>query len=92
MDEQEFTLFSCHCSDLPVKSPLGIAVIKNLENWEQILQERIDQFEGPPPNYINTYFPELGTGAGAAAARIKAMVDPENTPFKYERLSFFQTK
>uniref|UniRef100_A0A670KF63 Dmx like 2 n=1 Tax=Podarcis muralis TaxID=64176 RepID=A0A670KF63_PODMU len=69
-------------ADLPVTSPLGIAVIKNLENWEQILQERMDQFEGPPPNYINTCFTEVGIGPGAAAARIKAMVDPENTPFK----------
>lgn len=71
-----------HVSELPVTSPLGTAVIKNLENWEQILQERMDRFEGPPPDYINTCFHELGIGAGAAAARIKAMVDPENTPFK----------
>lgn len=79
-------LFYCYL-DLPLKSPLGIAVIKTLENWEQLHQERMDQFEGPPPNYIHTYFPESGTGAGAAAAaaaaRTKAMVDPENTPFKY---------
>ncbi|XP_015280973.1 PREDICTED: dmX-like protein 2 isoform X3 [Gekko japonicus] len=87
-----FPITGLEISDLPVKSPLGIAVIKNLENWEQILQERIDQFEGPPPNYINTYFPELGTGAGAAAARIKAMVDPENTPFKSKDYSALPAK
>ncbi|XP_048375702.1 dmX-like protein 2 [Sphaerodactylus townsendi] len=87
-----FPITGLEISDLPVKSPLGIAVIKNLENWEQILQERIDQFEGPPPNYICTYFPELGTGAGAAAARMKAMLDPENTPFKSKDYSALPAK
>uniref|UniRef100_A0A8C0PMJ3 RAVE complex protein Rav1 C-terminal domain-containing protein n=1 Tax=Canis lupus familiaris TaxID=9615 RepID=A0A8C0PMJ3_CANLF len=67
---------------LPVTSPLGIAVIKNLENWEQILQEKMDQFEGPPPNYINTYPTDLSVGAGPAILRNKAMLEPENTPFK----------
>ncbi|ELK36050.1 DmX-like protein 2 [Myotis davidii] len=69
-------------SELPVTSPLGIAVIKNLENWEHILQEKMDQFEGPPPNYINTYPTDLSAGAGPAILRNKAMLDPENTPFK----------
>ncbi|XP_066490922.1 dmX-like protein 2 isoform X1 [Tiliqua scincoides] len=87
-----FPIAGLEIADLPVTSPLGIAVIKNLENWEQILQERMDQFEGPPPNYINTYFPEVGTGAGAAAARIKAMVDPENTPFKSKDFSALPAK
>ncbi|XP_061451733.1 dmX-like protein 2 isoform X7 [Rhineura floridana] len=87
-----FPITGLEISDLPVTSPLGIAVIKNLENWEQILQERMDQFEGPPPNYINTCFPEFGTGAGAAAARIKAMVDPENTPFKSKDYSALPAK
>ncbi|KAH0619962.1 hypothetical protein JD844_014434 [Phrynosoma platyrhinos] len=84
-----FPIAGLEISDLPVTSPLGIAVIKNFENWEQILQERMDQFEGPPPNYINTGFPESGIGAGAAAARIKVIVDPENTPFK---AVFFSTE
>uniref|UniRef100_A0A8C9A390 Dmx like 2 n=1 Tax=Prolemur simus TaxID=1328070 RepID=A0A8C9A390_PROSS len=69
-------------SYLPVTSPLGLAVIKNLENWEQILQEKMDQFEGPPPNYINTYPTDLSIGAGPAILRNKAMLEPENTPFK----------
>lgn len=68
--------------ELPVKSPLGIAVVKNLEKWEQILHERMDQFGGPPPNYINTLPNELAVGAGPAILRHKAMLDPENTPFK----------
>lgn len=76
---KSFFLFSL---DLPVKSPLGIAVVKNLEKWEQILLDKIDQFGGPPPNYINTLPSELAVGAGPAILRHKAMLDPENTPFK----------
>ncbi|KAG8145031.1 hypothetical protein E2320_013422 [Naja naja] len=87
-----FPITGLELSELPVTSPLGTAVIKNLENWEQILQERMDRFEGPPPDYINTCFPELGMGAGAAAARIKAMVDPENTPFKSKDYSALPAK
>ncbi|KAM3828236.1 dmX-like protein 2 isoform 6-T7 [Vipera latastei] len=87
-----FPITGLELSELPVTSPLGTAVIKNLENWEQILQERMDRFEGPPPDYINTCFPELGVGAGAAAARIKAMVDPENTPFKSKDYSALPAK
>ncbi|XP_053127959.1 dmX-like protein 2 isoform X3 [Hemicordylus capensis] len=87
-----FPITGLEIAELPVTSPLGIAVIKSLENWEQILQERMDQFEGPPPNYINTYFPESGMGPGAAAARIKAMVDPENTPFKSKDYSALPSK
>ncbi|XP_026565703.1 dmX-like protein 2 [Pseudonaja textilis] len=87
-----FPITGLELSELPVTSPLGTAVIKNLENWEQILQDRMDRFEGPPPDYINTCFPEHGMGAGAAAARIKAMVDPENTPFKSKDYSALPAK
>nr|XP_033775682.1 dmX-like protein 2 isoform X3 [Geotrypetes seraphini] len=77
-----FPVAGLEFSDLPVTSPLGIAVVKNLENWEQMLQERMDQFEGPPPNYIHVYPSELAVGAGPAILRHKAMLEPENTPFK----------
>ncbi|KAM9201377.1 dmX-like protein 2 isoform 7-T7 [Dugong dugon] len=77
-----FPIAGLEFSELPITSPLGIAVIKNLENWEQILQEKMDQFEGPPPNYINTYPTDLSVGAGPAILRNKAMLEPENTPFK----------
>uniref|UniRef100_A0ABM5EYN0 DmX-like protein 2 isoform X1 n=1 Tax=Pogona vitticeps TaxID=103695 RepID=A0ABM5EYN0_9SAUR len=88
-----FPITGLEISELPVKSPLGIAVIRNLENWERILQERVDRFEGPPPNYVNTCFPESAAGgAAAAAARIKAMVDPENTPFRSKDYSALPAK
>ncbi|XP_031668204.1 dmX-like protein 2 isoform X2 [Oncorhynchus kisutch] len=69
-------------TDLPVTSPLGNAVLKTLENWETQLQERMNKFDGPPPNYINTYPTDLSTGGGPAILRHKAMLEPDNTPFK----------
>uniref|UniRef100_A0A2K5RHX7 Dmx like 2 n=1 Tax=Cebus imitator TaxID=2715852 RepID=A0A2K5RHX7_CEBIM len=87
-----FPIAGLEFSELPVTSPLGTAVIKNLENWEQILQEKMDQFEGPPPNYINTYPTDLSVGAGPAILRNKAMLEPENTPFKSRDSSAFPVK
>ncbi|XP_009068911.1 PREDICTED: dmX-like protein 2 isoform X3 [Acanthisitta chloris] len=87
-----FPIAGLEFTDLPVTSPLGIAVIKNLEHWEQILQDRMDQFEGPPPNYINTYPSDLGGGAGPAILRNKAMIEPENTPFKSKDYSALPAK
>lgn len=68
--------------ELPVTSPLGNAVIKTLENWEQILLEKINKFDSPPPNYINTYPSDISAGGGPAILRHKAMLEPDNTPFK----------
>uniref|UniRef100_A0A8D2MQ50 Dmx like 2 n=1 Tax=Zonotrichia albicollis TaxID=44394 RepID=A0A8D2MQ50_ZONAL len=87
-----FPIAGLEFTDLPVTSPLGIAVIKNLEHWEQILQDRMDQFEGPPPNYINTYPSDVGVGAGPALLRNKAMIEPENTPFKSKDYSALPAK
>ncbi|XP_052007916.1 dmX-like protein 2 isoform X1 [Xyrauchen texanus] len=76
-------------TELPVTSPLANAVLKTLENWEQILLDKMNKFDGPPPNYINTYPTDLSAGGGPAILRHKAMLEPENTPFKSKhRLSF----
>uniref|UniRef100_A0A8B9GIW0 Dmx like 2 n=1 Tax=Amazona collaria TaxID=241587 RepID=A0A8B9GIW0_9PSIT len=87
-----FPIAGLEIADLPVTSPLGIAVIKNLEHWEQILQDRMDRFEGPPPNYINTYPSDISVGAGPAILRNKAMIEPENTPFKSKDYSALPAK
>ncbi|XP_026175507.1 dmX-like protein 2 isoform X2 [Mastacembelus armatus] len=79
-------------TDLPVTSPLGNAVLKILENWEQFLQERIDKFDGPPPNYINTYPTDLSAGGGPAILRHKAMLEPDNTPFKTKNHQSFPAR
>ncbi|XP_011486738.1 dmX-like protein 2 isoform X5 [Oryzias latipes] len=79
-------------TDLPVSSPLCNAVLKTLENWEQLLLERISKFDGPPPNYINTYPTDLSAGAGPAILRHKAMLEPDNTPFKTKNHQSFPVR
>ncbi|KAM9765407.1 dmX-like protein 2 isoform 3-T3 [Menidia menidia] len=79
-------------TDLPVTSPLSNAVLKALENWEQLLLERINKFDGPPPNYINTYPTDLSAGAGPAILRHKAMLEPDNTPFKTKNHQSFPVR
>lgn len=73
----------CVVLELPVTSPLANAVLKTLENWEQIILEKMNKFDGPPPNYINTYPTDLSAGGGPAILRHKAMLEPDNTPFKW---------
>ncbi|KAM9408900.1 dmX-like protein 2 isoform 2-T2 [Pholidichthys leucotaenia] len=79
-------------TDLPVTSSLCNAVLKILENWEQLLLERMNKFDGPPPNYINTYPTDLSTGGGPAILRHKAMLEPDNTPFKTKNHQSFPAR
>uniref|UniRef100_A0A8C9RST4 Dmx-like 2 n=1 Tax=Scleropages formosus TaxID=113540 RepID=A0A8C9RST4_SCLFO len=79
-------------TDLPVSSPLVNAVLKTMENWEQLLFERMNKFDGPPPNYINTYPTDLSAGGGPAILRHKAMLEPENTPFKTKHHQSFPVR
>ncbi|XP_023669731.2 dmX-like protein 2 isoform X1 [Paramormyrops kingsleyae] len=76
-------------TDLPVTSPLVNAILKTLENWEQLILERMNKFDGPPPSYINTYPADISVGGSPAVLRHKAMLEPDNTPFKTKHhLSF----
>lgn len=79
-------------TDLPVSSPLCNAVLKTLENWEQMLLDLMNKFEGPPPNYINTYPTDLSAGGGPAILRHKAMLEPDNTPFKTKNHQSFPAR
>ncbi|XP_028257117.1 dmX-like protein 2 isoform X6 [Parambassis ranga] len=79
-------------TDLPVTSPLSNAVLKTLENWEQLILERMNKFDGPPPNYINTYPTDLSAGGGPAILRHKAMLEPDNTPFKTKNHQSFPVR
>ncbi|XP_053178491.1 dmX-like protein 2 isoform X3 [Scomber japonicus] len=79
-------------TDLPVISPLSNAVLKTLENWEQLLLDRMNKFDGPPPNYINTYPTDLSAGGGPAILRHKAMLEPDNTPFKTKNHQSFPAR
>ncbi|XP_068424911.1 dmX-like protein 2 isoform X3 [Clinocottus analis] len=79
-------------ADLPVVSPLSHAVLKTLENWEQLLLDRMNKFDGPPPNYINTFPTDLSAGGGPAILRHKAMLEPDNTPFKTKNHQSFPAR
>ncbi|XP_077941688.1 dmX-like protein 2 isoform X4 [Gasterosteus aculeatus] len=79
-------------AELPVVSPLSNAVLKTLEHWEQLLLERMNKFDGPPPNYINTYPTDLSAGGGPAILRHKAMLEPDNTPFKTKNTQSFPAR
>ncbi|XP_037104413.1 dmX-like protein 2 isoform X1 [Syngnathus acus] len=79
-------------ADLPVTSPFTNAVLKTLENWEHILLETMNKFDGPPPNYINTYPTDLSAGGGPAILRHKAMLEPDNTPFKTKNHQSFPAR
>ncbi|XP_028679377.1 dmX-like protein 2 isoform X1 [Erpetoichthys calabaricus] len=87
-----FPISGLEFADLPVISPLGNACIKNLEKWEQILIEKMNKFDGPPPNYINTYPSDVSIGGGPAILRHKAMLEPDNTPFKAKHHLVFPVK
>ncbi|XP_078283348.1 dmX-like protein 2 isoform X1 [Rhinoraja longicauda] len=87
-----FPVVGLDFTDLPVTSPLGNAVMKTLENWQQILHAKMEQFEGPPPNFINTYPNDFSNVAGPAILRHKAMLEPENTPFKSKHYTTFPVK
>lgn len=50
----------------------------------------MNKFDGPPPNYINTYPTDLSAGGGPAILRHKAMLEPDNTPFKLVSLLYMQ--
>ena len=69
-------------ADRPVTAPRGNAVLKTLENWGQMMLERMNKCDGTPRNYINTYPTDLTAGGGPAILRHKAMLEPDNTPFK----------
>ncbi|XP_037309994.2 dmX-like protein 2 isoform X1 [Pungitius pungitius] len=79
-------------AELPVVSPLSNAVLKTLEHWEQLLLEKMNKFDGPPPNYINTYPTDLSAGGGPAILRHKAMLEPDNTPFKTKNTQSFPAR
>lgn len=87
-----FPVVGLDSTDLPVTSPLGNAVMKTLENWQQILHAKMEQFEGPPPNFINTYPNDFSNVVGPAILRHKAMLEPENTPFKSRHYTTFPVK
>ncbi|KAM9392555.1 dmX-like protein 1 isoform 2-T2 [Pholidichthys leucotaenia] len=78
--------------DLPVASPLCHAVLKTLQRWEQVLQKRLEIFEGPPSKYISAHFQDEMATPGPALLRHKALLEPINTPFRTSHHSALPVK
>ncbi|KAM4616891.1 dmX-like protein 1 [Polymixia lowei] len=78
--------------DLPVGSPLCHAVLKTLQRWEQVLQKRLEIFEGPPSKYISTHPQDDTAALGPALLRHKALFEPSNTPFRSSHHSALPVK
>ncbi|CAL1529694.1 unnamed protein product [Lymnaea stagnalis] len=69
-------------SELPNVSPSLHAVMKVLEQWEEILQSRLDMFGGAPDNYI----PGLTELAPQSPQKkLEVILNPENTPYESTR-------
>jgi len=66
--------------ELPVCSPLLQAVLKTMEQWEELLQGKLELFAGPPQDYIPGCFPD-STVNGPTILKYKALLEPMNTPF-----------
>ena len=72
-------------ADLPSLSPQLHAALKMVEHWTQTFLDKLDSFQGPPPDFISQ-FPVSQDGfprGGRALMRYKALMDPQNTPFRY---------
>lgn len=71
--------------DLPSLSPQLHAALKMVERWTQTFHDKLDSFQGPPPDFISQ-FPVSQDGfprGGRALMRYKALMDPQNTPFRW---------
>ncbi|XP_068740234.1 dmX-like protein 2 [Montipora capricornis] len=76
-------------TDLPSLSPQLHAALKMIERWTQSFHEKLEGLQGPPPNFISQ-FPVSQDGfprGGRALMRYKALMDPQNTPFRSTRHS-----
>ncbi|GFO28212.1 Dmx-like protein 2 [Plakobranchus ocellatus] len=66
-------------TELPNASPFLHAVMKVLDQWQDILQSRLDLFGGAPNNYIPGLMIDVATGQ--PLSKLQALFLTENTPF-----------
>ena len=75
-----------YCLDLPTQSPLLYNAIKILLRWEQLLRARLETYpnlEESLIQYVPSYADDGVTRGGVTLQRMKVLLDPENTPFRY---------
>ncbi|XP_059145859.1 dmX-like protein 2 isoform X3 [Physella acuta] len=66
-------------SELPNASPALHALIKVLEQWDQLLQSQLNQYGGAPDNYIPNIMGDLANGQ--PQSKLQALYSPDNSPF-----------
>ncbi|XP_052793147.1 dmX-like protein 2 isoform X3 [Mya arenaria] len=65
--------------DLPVSSPLLHALLRILEQWEEVLLGKLELFAAAPNNFIPGA--DLEVVPGLPASKYKALLNKKNTPF-----------
>ena len=73
-------------TELPVSSPKLHSILKLLEQWQQAMMRKLDLFAGPPVDYIPGCSVDTPSAVGGPALLLyKGLLEPTNTPFRYER-------
>ena len=66
-------------TDLPVSSPLLHAMLRVMEQWEDVLLGKLELFAAPPENYIPGI--EVDLIPGVPTTKYKALMKQNNSPF-----------
>ena len=66
-------------SELPVCSPLLHAMLRVIEQWEEVLLGKLELFAAPPENYIPGV--EVDLMPGLPNSKYKALMKQNNSPF-----------
>ena len=77
-----FNNLGIEAHEVAVLSPIIHATIKTLEGWMELLRVKINEFNGPPDNFIPGCFLNQSTSSfGPKIFKYQSMLDPKNTPF-----------
>jgi hypothetical protein len=69
--------------DLPTTSPLIHAVLKMMHKWQIYMNNYMNEFDSPPQHFLPNSFVETTRQSGPAILKYKALLELNNTPFRY---------
>jgi hypothetical protein len=69
--------------DLPTTSPLIHAVLKMMHKWQIYMNNYMNEFHSPPQHFLPNSFVETTRQSGPAILKYKALLELNNTPFRY---------
>ncbi|ESO86706.1 hypothetical protein LOTGIDRAFT_235301 [Lottia gigantea] len=78
-------LVGIELAELPNCSPLLHALMKMLEQWDEMLYSRLELFACPPESYIPGLHLDVTTGV--PQSKYQALLNPSNTPFVNDQSS-----